>query len=316
MLLRRVQIVSLREKLRLFAPRQALHVFLLAILCCSLLACSSTPLVEDVSQKEANEIVALLSRHGVPAQSQRVAGGRGKYSVATDRSYYEESIILLQRYDLPRTIASPFEDLVEQQGFLPNSREIEALRIDRARSIELEELLLSHPGVKSARVVVRSASLPEGVSEGACSAVVQTEGQAPRIEILTEIIANALPGINRSYIRVAIEQAPQVQVRVDQPSGLYRSGETVVQVPLVSFLWLWRVPAGDYLRMSIALLIGIVVVLSAGGLIGYWMAYFRRSKQFFEGEYPELPVGGPRAPLGIERSPRGDGSGPPKERLS
>ena len=132
------------------------HLAFILLFCCGCLTgCGDVDLVSDVSQSKANQIVALLSQNGVEAMATRASGGRGRYTVDVDRSSYSRAVTLISEAGLPGEDEQSFSDLVTSHGMLPNSREIEALRVDRALGLELEEQLRAHPGVVAARVVVR-----------------------------------------------------------------------------------------------------------------------------------------------------------------
>ena len=232
--------------------------------------CGDVDLVSDVSQSKANQIVALLSQNGVEAMATRASGGRGRYTVDVDRSSYSRAVTLIADAGLPGEDEQTFSDLVSSHGMLPNSREIEALRVDRALGLELEEQLRAHPGVVAARVVVRMNFVKNNAT-ASVSAVVQTRpGEIIKAEDLQPLMLRAIPGIDSSQIFITIQPRQALSARPDE--GVDASQDGSVRIPLRDFLIFWRVPAGEYRGLALTLVCCMALVGLLGGLLGFWYA--------------------------------------------
>lgn len=245
------------------------------ILCCSLLSgCGDVDLVSDVSQSKANQIVALLSQNGVEAVATRASGGRGRFTVDVDRSSYSRAVTLISEAGLPGEDEQSFSDLVASHGMLPNSREIEALRVDRALGLEIEEQMRAHPGVIAARVVVRMNFTKSGTSttsSPSVSAVVQTRSEEDVKESdLQPLVLRAIPGIDASQIYITVQARQPSGTRHDE--GVDSSSGESVRIPLRDFLMFWRVPSGDYRGLALTLVCCMALVGLLGGLLGFWYA--------------------------------------------
>ncbi len=243
--------------------------------------CGSTPIAQDIAQNQANEIVALLADNGISSAARKSSGGQGRYVVEVDAEHYTQAISLLHRAGLPGEPRRSFSDMVMPQGLIPNSREMESLRLDRALGVEIEEALQNHPGVASARVIVRSSFVKEGGEPGV-SAIVQRHVDANvNIEALTGIIARAVPGIAPERIMVALETATSQPSGVASVEGAVNAAGSVVRVPLVPFVFL-RVPKDEYNYFVFGFVGALVVLCGVGAVIGYWFGFYHRTKPGYD----------------------------------
>jgi type III secretory pathway lipoprotein EscJ len=262
-----------------------------------LAACSSTPIAQDIAQSQANEIVALLADNGISAVAHKSGGGQGRYTVEVAAEHYTAAVSLLHRHGLPGEVKRSFADMVAPQGLIPNSREMEALRLDRALGVELEETLLNYPGVVAARVIVRSSFLKEGATPGV-SAVIQHRAESPvNAEALSAVISRAVPGVAPERILVALEVAAPRGGGDSGVEGAVNLAGEVVRIPLVPFLFL-RVPKDEYNYFVFGLVGGLLVLGIVGAIVGYWWGFYHRGKGGFEEN------GGEPRPLRLDRTRR------------
>lgn len=242
--------------------------FLRAVVLCyclaSLLAgCSSAPVADDVQQREANQIVAVLGKHKIQANLVKARSGKGKYSVLVKESDFPRAAEVLSRLGLPAEKKPSFQDLTGSNGIIPPSREVEALRLDRAVASELEELLRARSDVASASVLVRMHSR-EANERPTVTVVIQRSG--PReldISAVREIARRAVSGIQNEDVYVSVaEPADQSEYVESSAAGL------------VPFLGVWRVPAEDHDGL-VALVVLLVCFTGAlAGFAGYILGQF------------------------------------------
>lgn len=257
---------------------------LLVALCCVLLtACSHTPVLEDLSQQQATEVVALLSQHGITAVSRRVGGGRPSYTVEVKGSSYSQAIALIAATDVLDDRRTSFNQLTAQSGLIPNSREVEAVRADRALALEIEDLLRADPRILDARAVVRQHVLRRA-ERPAVSLVLQVNESNPPFEQVRELVANVVPGIEAEQIALQLVDAPDPTVLVSD-EGVLRDGQRTIRVPLVPFL-VWRVPDSDYNGLALTLVGFAVLAALVGALLGYWFGIYQQSRQFLTSALP------------------------------
>ncbi len=258
---------------------------LLLLLC---VGCASVPVAEDVNQGQATEIVAVLIEHGIAAESTRETGGRGKYSVHVKRSLYPHAVTILHERGLPAPQEPSFSESIASKGFLPNSREIESLRVDRAMAAEIEEALRAHPGVSAVKAVVRRSSIPDGTAAGVSIIVQEKEALNVNKEDVIQVVLKAVPGVVAENIYVTTANSAPVHPVTGVEGALQKEGRTI-KVPLSPFLGFWNVPESDLPGLSLTLLLGILVIGGLGAFLGYWFGYLQQARQLYEQGLPEVP---------------------------
>jgi len=264
---------------------KAVKCFLFTIGLLFLGGCNAVPVAEDLDQIQANEVVTVLGTHGIAAFSRRAMGGRARYAVEVNRGSYSAAVGILDKYKLPSEPRLSFADLVAQKGLLPNSREIENLRLDRALAIEIEESLVLNPIVDSARAVVRLHSAAN--KEPGVSVVLLTATDAElNMGDVRQLIAQSLPGIHDTQILVSMHE--RAQETLASIEGVKVKDGGVVNVPLASFLVFWSVPHDDSVSLTLILLIAILSVAVVASFLGYMVGFSRQSQESKEKKYPQI----------------------------
>ena len=104
------------------------------------------------------EVVVRLGRAGIAAERLRSSSsedGNPLYSVFVDEVDYGRSMEILYEYALPGRASGGIEELTKPRTFLPNSLQIENLRLNHVLALEVERLVSAMPGVVSVSAVVR-----------------------------------------------------------------------------------------------------------------------------------------------------------------
>lgn len=280
--------------------RRLLGLLILSLSFC-LSACNNVPIAEDLSQSEANQIIALLASNGIYAVSSKDAGGKPKYDVEVNKSFYTQAKTILVEKSLPNADRQSFSEIIEARGLLPNSREMEALRLDHALALELEETLNSHPSIVNAKVIVRSHSVPDASGRAASIVIKERGDRSVSREEVQSVASKALPGIALESIVINISKE-YIGGESFSVQGAENKEGKVISVPLTHFLFNWKVPESDYNAMVMVLIICFLVIAILGGLVGYWYGYFKNSKVMLENGLPDLNL---RAPLRIDRVDKG-----------
>lgn len=254
----------------------ALRALMLAALLL-LVGCSDRPVAEDMTQRQANRIVAVLNQHGISAVADRGRGGRARYTVSVESGVYSQAVAILHERGLLEEPEIGFRELVAQQGLIPSSRKIEALRLDHAIALELEETLRSLPGIEEAKVLVRLHSVDRDQSPGVSVVVQHLPEHSPAEAELLDLVQRGVPGVEATGVHLAIHQAPSKSL-VQLGGGVFMEKGTVVHVPLVPFLAAWRVPEDDYVGLALTLVGCLLGIGAIGGLIGFWFGYYKKSE--------------------------------------
>jgi len=258
--------------------KKAFRVILLTLALAVLQSCNSIPVAEDLNQSQANEIVAALSQQGIAAYSTRATGGRARYSVEVKRSLYSEAVNVLNQLNLPSEPRVLFSDLVSQRALMPSSREMEFLRLDKALSVELEEALLLNPGIMAVKGLVRFNFGKDGAPPSASVIIKTREAFQVSEEEVRQLVQASLPGITAENVIVSVHQASRETATPGETAGVLHSSDGAIKVPLVSFLFFWRVPHNESYSLALAFLLIFLLVGLIAGFGGYWMAYSQRHK--------------------------------------
>ena len=246
---------------------KAITAITVCVMLTLLSGCGHSPVADDLAQREANKIVAVLGEHGIEATTEKGRGSKGRYSVIVSSGDFGSAVALLTKFNLPLDRGASFEDLMAPSGILPASADVENLRMDRAIAAEVEQLLLGLDGISAASVVVRSHSVSRG-APASVSIVAQTENGTLEQERARELVTRAVPGVKETDISFLLSR---------QPNGSCL-GQTSRTEPLVPFLKFWRVPVSEYNSLAY-LLIGVMsVVAFLVGVGGYIYGQYEAAK--------------------------------------
>lgn len=235
----------------------------------SLVACGSTPVADDVGQREANEIVSLLRERGIDADVSKGRGSRGRYSVSVPSASFGEAAALLSRLGLPADKKASFEEMTAVSGIIPSSREVEALRIDRAIAAEIEDMLKTRGDLRAVSVVVRYRSV-EGRGEPSISLVAQRQKTTDLdVAELADVAARAVPGVKKESVFISLSDGPSLHAGAMGGEASPAAGDELV--PFLGFL---RVPASQYSGF-LSLCVGLIAFVAAlAGFTGYILGQF------------------------------------------
>jgi type III secretion protein J len=240
------------------------------IMTCALLllitGCGSSPVADDLNQREANQIVAVLRDSGIDATTEKGRGSKARYTVSVASSKFGEAVSLLSKLGLPGEKRASFAELMAPSGILPSSQGVEDLRLDRAIASEVEDLLEGHNGISSAHVVVRSHSINSGADSSVSLVIVKKEGSTVVESDIRQVVGRAVPGVRAENILLAISQAPSSNVTTTGTSGL------------VPFLIYWKVPESEYTRLAFLFVALLALVAAMAGIGGYIWGQFSATR--------------------------------------
>lgn len=187
---------------------------LLLLLAMTLAGCK-VELYTGVSQKEGNEMLALLRTEGISATKQADKDGRIKLLV--EESDIAQAVDTLKRKGYPRERFSTIKDVFPKDSLISSPLE-ERARLNYAKAQEIARTLSEIDGVLVARVHV---VLPEereglGLKSSVASASVfikhaadiQLDAYVPQIK---QLVNNGIEGL--SYERISVVLVPSQDVR-------------------------------------------------------------------------------------------------------
>ena len=169
---------------------------------------------DKLSQRDANEMTALLLHAGLDAE--RVTHKDGTFAVAVGEDDFAEAVTLIDRSGLPKPKFASMTDVLSDDRLIASPSE-ERARLNYALSQELSRTVSDIDGVVIARVHLatpnddpltrrRDAKEPTASVAIHHRADLATGGVVPRIKML---VANAVDGLE--YDRVSIALFPTSQ---------------------------------------------------------------------------------------------------------
>jgi type III secretion protein J len=237
----------------------------LVILTLALAGCGSTPVADDLAQREANEIIAVLRERGISGSVNK-GRGSGRYSVLVATGKYGEAAAVLSRLGLPGERKPSFQEMTATSGIIPSSRAVENLRLDRALAAQIEELLQARSDVYAASAVVRRHVVTN--EKPSVSVIVQRQpGATLTVDEVREICAHSVLGVGKDDVFVSIGDAPRFK---DSING----GRQADDGDLVPFLLVWQVPRDHYNSLAGVVVVLMVIVSALAGLAGYIIGQF------------------------------------------
>ncbi len=144
---------------RSFSFRGALRFSFLSLLCILLTACESRMIIiNDVDEREANEIVVFLASKGIhsdkmAATSSAPGGMEGamKWSISVDPGKATEAMAILNQNGLPRKKGTNLLDLFAKSGLMSSEKE-ETIRYQAGLAEQIANMIRKIDGVIDADV--------------------------------------------------------------------------------------------------------------------------------------------------------------------
>lgn len=293
-----------------FLLRRAATLLGLLILVAHLSACNQVTVSSDLNQSQANEIIAELSSAGIEARTEKGAGARGKLSIVVDESDYSRAVTLISKKSLPSPARLTFEEMTAPSGFMPNSRELDAARLDRALALEIEQLIGALPNIERVSAVVRANhGLTDSASPALSLVIVgwgisQVESEQPnesstgiaqsintsisvseqfRVEIL-KLVQQVFPGVRRDNITLILAESNQPNPSLlsnslvqTSATGTPSTTALIQQQSTRKFIF-WDIPQSSYAGLAIAVIACILGMGAIGVTIGYWISFSHTAK--------------------------------------
>lgn len=176
-----------------------------ALLLCTLaLSACNVDLFNDLDQRQANEIIATLFRHGIPAE--RVIIKSGRFDVKVDEGHFAEAIAVLNENGLPRQEFKTLCDVFKKDGIVSSLMQ-ERAQMMCALEQELSQTISEIDGVLSARVHL---VLPENdplrqqlVPSSASVAIRHQDNVLIDAEKVKLLVTNGIAGLTYDKVQVA-----------------------------------------------------------------------------------------------------------------
>jgi len=205
------------------------RVALLALVA-GLAACSEQELYSQLSERQANEMVAVLRSANLPADKVEKEGGR--FAVKTSRGDFPTAVRTLSAQGYPRESFDTMGKVFKREGFVSSPLE-ERARLLHAMSQEISNTLAQIDGVVAARVhlvMPERNPLADKPQPAAASVFIKhrpdtdLSGQTAQIKAL---VVNALEGLPYDNVTVALFPAERLP---NEP----KPAEAAARLPVVA----------------------------------------------------------------------------------
>lgn len=223
------------------SPNRVLRLLLLGVLASLLQACDMD-LYTNLSEREANAMVAVLQRDGIPAS--RKVQDNGQLKVVVDEQRFAEAMSVLDNAGLPQQTFSNMGEVFKSNG-LVSSPVQERAQMVYALSEELSHSVSQIDGIVSARVHVvlpDNDLLKRVISPSSASVLVRYDPGTDINTLIPQIknlVANGISGLSYEGVSVtAIKAAMAVNQNPTQPRlarfmGLWMLEDNINQARLL-----------------------------------------------------------------------------------
>lgn len=230
-----------------------------------MLQACSVELYSNLNQRQANEIVATLMRHGIAAQ--REAGKDGKMTVSVQKGSFAEAMAILDESGLPKQEFQTLGDVFKRGGLVSSPVEERATMI-YGLSQELSQTISDIDGVLSARVhlvLPENDPLRQQLVPSSASVFIRHRASVPMNELVPQVkmlVSKGIAGLTYDNVSVTL-----IPVAATAPERVSEPGFT-------SFLGLWLHP--DSVAAAMWLFYGMAAAIAALAARLAYLQWYRR----------------------------------------
>jgi type III secretion protein J len=248
-----------------------------------LVGCSKVDLYNGLPEKEANEIISLLSQQAV--LSQKAAGAEGTFIVKVATKDFAKSVDLLNAHGYPKGKYQTLGQVFAKAGLVSSPLE-ERARFMYALSEDIAATLCNIPGVLSARVHL---VLPENdpytevvvpSSAAVCITYRPDTNVEDYVREIKYLVTNSIEGLEYDRVSVALFPASfSMAFSQDRATG-----------STVNFLGMEMAPDARGRLIILLSALGVLLGLLLVGLLVIWRRLAKRKSASGEASAPEKKV--------------------------
>lgn len=243
-------------------------------------------IVNNVDERDANEIVVFLASKGIAAQkvaapSSAIGGTTPSdmYSITVADNQSTEAMALLNRYGLPRVQGTNLLTLFAKSGLISSDRE-ETIRYQAGLAEELKNTIRKIDGVLDADVQISfpdtTVTLPPGTPAPKITAAVYVKHQGimedpnSHMEVkIKRLMAGSVNGLNFEDVSVISDRSRFADIRL-QPEGEMIGAKALQQ----TYVKMWGVVLTKSSLMRFRLIFFSFIILLLLFAVGFgWMVY-------------------------------------------
>ena len=201
-----------------------------------LCACSKQELYSQLSERSANEMVAVLRSAGIDAEKQV---HDGQFSVAAASGDFAQAVRTLSAQGYPRETYDSMGKIFKREGFVSSPLE-ERARMLHAMSQEISNTLANIDGVVFARVhltLPEKNPLVDKPSPASASVFIKhrpDKNLAGQVTQIKAIVVNSIEGLAYDNVTVALFPAESFPAEIVKPSAVTPTTMLAAAVPLLA----------------------------------------------------------------------------------
>lgn len=258
-------------------------------------------IVNNVEERDANEIVVFLASKGIEALKVQATGGgaaaaagpSNQYNIMVDAEHATEAMGLLTRYGLPRIQGTNLLELFAKSGLMSTDRE-ETIRYNAGLAEQLRNTIRKIDGVLDADVQISfpPAETVPGTTPPKTTAAVYVKHQGvledPNSHIETKIkrlLAGSINGLDYDNVSVISDRSRFADISLE-PDQEAISGKNYQQ----TYVSIWSIvmTKGSLGRFRFVFFSLITLLLLMGSALG-WMVYKFYPQIFLKKKTEETP---------------------------
>jgi type III secretion protein J len=241
------------------------RVLAISLILFGLAGCTDQVLYSNLTEREANEMIALLYKKGISA-TKSVENDRN-YSVSIKPDYFSLAVELLRSQGYPRNQFESLGEVFKKEGFVSSPLE-ERARLNYAQSQELARTIESIDGVVLARVhlaIPEQSDLNETQKPSSASVFLKHRrgiDLSDREAQIKALIVNSIEGLPYENVTVAMfstDPVPVFNKKIDQVES--------------------DVSLTPDIQLYLLVLLGVLVLCLSGLSAWLWVKYSHRSSQ-------------------------------------
>jgi type III secretion protein J len=211
----------------------------IAVLCLFLSACSEQELYGKLSERAANEMVAVLQSNGISAKKLSKEGQQ--FAVTTSQDSFAKAVEVLRANGYPKDQFDSAGQIFKKEGFVSSPIE-EHARLEYAKSQELSDTLSHFDGVILARVnlaVPERDPLSDKPRVSSASVYIKHRKEVDLLSKKAQMVAlvvNGVQGLPYENVTVVLdpsEAAPVMSQSIDAPAGSSGFSQAALTIALV-----------------------------------------------------------------------------------
>lgn len=259
----------------------------IALLALALASCQSNQsIVNNIEEREANEIVVYLASKGIEAQKIEAPTGAlgaeaatARYNIAVDAKEALEAMAALNRVGLPRKEGTSLLELFAKSGFMSSDRE-ETIRYQAGLAEELKNTIRKIDGVLDADVQISfppaEAAAAGGTTPPKITAAVYVKHQGiledpnSHLEMkIKRLVSGSINGLDYNNVAVISDRSRLADI-VLSPEGEPIGPKTLQQ----TYVSIWGVvmTKGSLMRFRSIFFFFIILLLLLLGALS-WLIY-------------------------------------------